>query len=125
MSNYDAALLADRFDEMVDVLTRLPPVVRKQKLSSWVDHVNDPNTAYGYNDFTVSRPKPTGKQIDRMDQALLWLISLKQEEQRIVWARGHRYSWRKIAMMMGCNKDTAKLRWQVVLLKLASRLNDE
>jgi len=125
MSDYDAALLADRFDEMVDVLTRLPPTTRKQKLASWVDYVTDPNTAYGYNDVTISSSVPTARQITNMDECLMWLVSMDKHEQRIVWARGHRYSWRKIAMMMGCNKDTAKLKWQVVLLKLASQLNDE
>ena len=42
MAEYSAVELADRFEEMVDVLNRMPPVIRKQKMVHWPDYPNDP-----------------------------------------------------------------------------------
>ena len=35
MAEYSAVELANRFEEMVDVLNRMPSVVRKQKMIHW------------------------------------------------------------------------------------------
>jgi hypothetical protein len=125
MAEYTAVELADRFEEMVDVLNRMPSVVRKQKMIHWPDYPNDPNQAYGYNDYTISRPKPSGEQIDRCDQALLWLLYLDKPQKELIWARASKFSWRKIAMYLGCNKDTAKLKWTVILMELIEKLKNE
>ena len=120
----EASEIADRFEEMVDVLSRMPPAIKRQKFTSWIDYVNDPNTAYGYSEVKLSRPKPTPKQIDRMDQALLWINMLEtKEEQRLIWARAKKYSWRKIAAVAGCSKDTAKYRWQEAIMTIAEKIN--
>ena len=89
------------------------------------DYPNDPNQSYGYNDYTISRPKPSGEQIDRCDQALLWLLYLNKDQKELIWARASKFSWRKIAMFLGCNKDTAKMKWTVVLFELIEKLKDD
>lgn len=119
----EADQLADRFEDMVDVLSRLPPAIKKQKSTAWFDYVNDPNTAYGYGDVRLSRPKPTPKQITEMDEALLWVNMLEsKEEQRLIWARAHKFPLRKIAGLMGISKDTVKYRWMASLIKLSIKL---
>lgn len=119
----EASEIADRFEEMVDVLSRMPPAIKRQKFTSWIDYVVDPNTAYGYYNMKLSRPKPTPKQIDRMDQALLWINMLEtKEEQRLIWARAHKFPLRKIAGLMGISKDTVKYRWMAALIKLSYKI---
>ena len=116
----EASEIDYRFEEMVDVLSRMPPAIKRQKFTSWIDYVNDPNTAYGYSEVKLSRPKPTPKQIDRMDQALMWINMLEtKEEQRLIWARAHKFPLRKIAGLMGISKDTVKYRWMAALVKLS------
>ena len=69
MAEYSAVDLADRFEEMVDVLNRMPPVQRKQKMVHWPDYPNDPNQAYGYNDYTCllyTSPSPRDGLLSRM-----------------------------------------------------------
>ncbi len=125
MAEYTAVELADRFEEMADVLNRLEPVIRRQKVSFWPEFPSDPNQAYGYGEYTLSRPKPSGEQIDRMDQCLYWLLRLNKQQKELIWARASKFSWRKIAAMRGCNKDTAKMKWTVILFELIEMLRDD
>ena len=125
MAEYSAVELADRFEEMADVLKSFPPAVRKEKVNFWPEFPSDPNQSYGYGEYTISRPKPSGEQIDRCDQSLLWLLYLDKQQKELIWARASKFSWRKIAAMMGCNKDTAKLKWTVILMELIEKLRHD
>ena len=125
MAEYTAVELADRFEEMVHVLRSFPPAVRKEKVNFWPEYPNDPNQAYGYNDYTITNIKPSGEQIDRADECMYWLLKLNKEQKELIWARASKFSWRKIAMFLGCNKDTAKLKWTVILMELIEKLRNE
>ncbi|QDP66862.1 MAG: hypothetical protein Tp172SUR151031_9 [Prokaryotic dsDNA virus sp.] len=125
ISDYTNRLLEieERFEECFDVIERLPTPIRKQKMNAWPLFKTDPGLAYGYNVYTISRPKPSPEQIDRADQSLYWLIHCSIEQRRLIWARAKKYSWRKIAAVAGCSKDTAKYRWQEAIMTIAEKIN--
>jgi hypothetical protein len=52
-------------------------------------------------------------------------LYLDKPQKELIWARASKFSWRKIAMFLGCNKDTAKLKWTVILMELIEKLKDE
>ena len=113
--------LYDRLQEMVMVCHRFPSPLRKQKLAFWPEYLNDANLAYGYNETKVLI-NATNEQIDRCDEALLWVLNMSLEDRKIVWLRGSKMSWRKISAFFSCNKDTAKTRHTLALVRLQYRL---
>ena len=113
--------LYDRLEEMVMVCHSFPSPLRKQKLSFWPEYANDANLAYGYNQTTVNI-KPSNDMIDRCDEALLWVFDMPEEDRKIVWLRGSKLSWRKISTFFSCNKDTAKAKHTLALVRLQHKL---
>lgn len=113
--------LYDRLQEMVMVCNSFPSPLRKQKLSFWPEYLNDVNLAYGYN-ATKVHIKPSNEMIDRCDEALLWVLNMSLEDRKIVWLRGSKMSWRKISTFFSCNKDTAKARHTLALVRLQYQL---
>jgi len=113
--------LYDRLEEMVMVCNSFSNPIKKQKLSFWPEYVNDANLAYGYNETKVFI-KPSNEMIDRCDEALLWVFNMSLEDRKIVWLRGSKMSWRKISSFFSCNKDTAKARHTLALVRLQHRL---
>ena len=61
--------------------------------------------------------------IDRMDEALGWLMWLDPEERRLVWLRAEGMPWKRITLRLGIGRTTAWQRWMTALLKIAVRLN--
>ena len=116
--------LYDRLEEMVMVCHSFPSPLRKQKLSFWPEYANDANLAYGYNQTTVSI-KPTNQMIDRCDEALLWVLDMPEEDRKIIWLRGSKLSWRKISTFFSCNKDTAKAKHTLALVRLQHQLRQK
>jgi len=113
--------LYDRLEEMVMVCNSFSNPIKKQKLSFWPEYVNDANLAYGYNETRVYI-KPSNEMIDRCDEALLWVLNMSLDDRKIVWLRGSKMSWRKISSFFSCNKDTAKARHTLALVRLQHRL---
>ena len=116
--------LYDRLEEMVLVCNSFPSPIRKQKLCVWPESANDANLAYGYNVTTVSI-KPTNDMIDRCDEALLWVLDMSLEDRKIVWLRGSKLSWRKISSFFSCNKDTAKAKHTLALVRLQHKIRQK
>ena len=113
--------LYDQLEEMVMVCNSFSNPIKKQKLSFWPEYVNDANLAYGYNETRVYI-KPSNEMIDRCDEALLWVLNMSLDDRKIVWLRGSKMSWRKISSFFSCNKDTAKARHTLALVRLQQRL---
>ena len=61
--------------------------------------------------------------IDRMDEALDWLMWLEAEERRLVWLRAEGLPWKRITHRLAIGRTTAWQRWTIALLKIATRLN--
>ena len=63
----DMAALDALFLEAAETERKLPPAIRKQKMSSWVEYVKTWES-YGWHDFTPSLPKATPEQVTRFEK---------------------------------------------------------
>jgi Domain of unknown function (DUF6362) len=109
-------LVAERLEEAVDVLSRLPEDKVRGLYDLWPRLVGDAS-----GDARAAAAAP--EAIDRMDEAIGWLCWLVPEEQRLVWLRAEGLPWKWITRRLGVGRTTAWQRWTTALLKIATRLN--
>jgi hypothetical protein len=109
-------LVAERLEEAVDVLSRLPEDKVGGLYDLWPRLVG--TLCAGARPFL-----PAPEAIDRMDEAIGWLSWLDREERRLVWLRAEGLPWKRITHRLGIGRTTAWHRWTAALLKLATRLN--
>jgi hypothetical protein len=108
--------VAGRLEEAVDVLARLPDEQVRGLYDLWPKLVGEP--------CRHARPAAAMPEaIDRMDEALDWLMWLEPEERRLVWSRAEGMPWKWITRRFGVGRTTAWQRWTIALLKIATRLN--
>ena len=118
-SRWTAALVAGRLAEAADVLDRLP----KQKVRgfySLLPRLPDQSTG---DSARATPPAPPPEAIDRMDEALGWLMWLEPEERQLVWLRAEGLPWKWITRRLGIGRTTAWQRWTTALLKIVVRLD--
>jgi hypothetical protein len=109
-------LVAERLAEALDVLARLPEQRARGLYDLW-PRIIGANCASG-------RPAAAAPEaIDRMDEALSWLMWLEPEERRLVWLRAEGLPWKRITHRLGIGRTTAWQRWTIALHKVATRLN--
>jgi hypothetical protein len=112
--NQDA--VAARLEEAVDVLARLPEHRARGRYHLWPKMV-------GVSGGSTGRAAPPPEAIDRMDEALGWLLWLEPEERQLVWLRAEGVPWKRITHRFGIGRTTAWQRWTMALVKIATRLN--
>lgn len=110
----DEAAIRAALEEAAETLRRLPPGVRRPRLTSWPDVVRDSAGLLGPSAEGRVRPAaPTPGAIDRMDRVLAWLLACDAEARRLVWARACRVPWRRLEDLDG--------RSHVTLRKIVAR----
>jgi hypothetical protein len=109
-------LVAERLAEAADVLARLPDEQVRGLYDLWPKLVGE-----HCRDACAAAAAP--EAIDRMDEALGWLMWLEPEERRLVWLRAEGVPWKRITHWLGIGRTTAWQRWTLALLKIATRLN--
>jgi Domain of unknown function (DUF6362) len=115
-TGWTPGLVAERLAEAADVLARLPDAKMRGLYDLWPKLVGEP--------CRHMRPAAAAPEaIDRMDEALGWLMWLEPEERRLVWLRAEGLPWKWITHRLGIGRTTAWQRWTVALLKIATRLN--
>jgi len=114
--------LFDRFREAAKTCKRLPPIESPRLCQPSHQFVTDAKEAYGYNEVKLVI-RPTGEQIDRMDETLTWLQMMDQEVARIVWAKANNSPWHFIGRMLGMDPRTAQRRMMAGLYELAEELS--
>jgi hypothetical protein len=98
------------------VLARLPEERARGFYDLWPRLVGEP--------CRCLRPAaPSPEAIDRLDEALSWLLWLEPRERHLVWLRADGMPWKWITRRVGIGRTTAWQRWTVALLKIATRLN--
>ena len=113
---WDQEAVARRLEEAADVLARLPEHQVRGFNGLWPRIVGAPCAS--------ARPAAAApKAIDRMDEALRWLMWLEPEERRLVWLRAEGMPWKRIIRRLGIGRTTAWQRWTIALLKVTTRLN--
>ena len=130
MDKLSVAQLSDIFFQAAETERKLPAAVRKQKLSSWPEYVQE-WSAYGYDDFKVGLPKATPSQVTAYEQALfLGIEMMDADDRRMVWAVAHSAAfrergpkWQKLARMRGLRDGRQiKRRYMDALIRLHYKL---
>jgi hypothetical protein len=109
-------LVAERLAEAADVLARLPEERVPGLYDLWPKI-----TGVRYAGSWPAAAAP--EAIDRMDEALSWLVWLEPEERQLVWQRAEGMPWKWITHRLGIGRTTAWQRWATALLKISVRLN--
>jgi Domain of unknown function (DUF6362) len=112
-------LVAERLAEAADVLDRLPEP-KARGFYSLLPLLPDQSAG---DSARATRAAPPPEAIDRMDEALGWLMWLEPEERRLVWLRAEGMPWKWITRRLGMGRTTAWQHWTAALLQLAVRLN--
>ena len=50
-----------------------------------------------------------------MLETMRWVLWLEEEQRHLVWMRAERWGWKDIAGAVGCDRNTARRRWQRAL----------
>lgn len=79
-----------------------------QRTAWWPDIVREATDAYGYNNTSTTLGAPAPAAIDRMEEALRWILWLEDSSQRIVWARAEKITWRQLEAHDGRCRDTLR-----------------
>jgi hypothetical protein len=116
MQRWDNEAVARRLEEAVDALARLPQERVCGFYDLWPKLVGEPCR---HTRLAAAAPEA----IDRMDEALRWLLWLEPEERRLVWLRAEGVPWKRITHWLGIGRTTAWQRWTTALLKIVVRLN--
>ena len=113
---WTATLVADRVAEAADTLARLPDQRVRGHYDLWPKLIGAAGRQAGP---AAASPEA----IDRMDEALGWLMWLEPEERQLVWLRAEGLPWKWITRRMGIGRTTAWQRWTTALLKIVVRLD--
>ena len=115
---WDNEAVAKRLEEAADVLARLPDERVRGLYDLWPRLLGEPCGS--------ARPAAAAPEaIDRMDEALGWLLWLEPGERQLVWLRAEGVPWKRITHRLGVGRTTAWQRWTTALRKIAVRLNAE
>ena len=115
---WDSQVVARRLEEAADTLARLPDERVNGHYDLWPKLIGAAGRQAGP---AAAAPEA----IDRMDEALGWLMWLEPEERQLVWLRAEGLPWKWITRRMGIGRTTAWQRWTTALLKIVVRLNAE
>jgi Domain of unknown function (DUF6362) len=113
---WTAVIIAERLAEAADALARLPDERVRGLYDLWPRLVGEP---CGHARAAAAVPAA----IDRMDEALGWLMWLDPEERQLVWLRAEGLPWKWITRRLGIGRTTAWQRWSTALLKIVVRLD--
>ena len=124
------AALDALFLEAAETERKLPPAIRKQKMSSWVEYVKTWES-YGWHDFTPSLPKATPEQVTRFDLAMDLLndTNMDADDKRLIWAVAHRAAfnergprWSALGRKMRVDHRTVRRKYTDALVRLYYKL---
>jgi hypothetical protein len=117
-------MVAERLEEAMNVLQRLPMRVRPRGyFSVWPRVVYEFSDLVGQEPPLMRRPPPSPAAISRMEETLTWTHGLDPVDARIVWQRANRIRWKEIAREAGMSRKGAYERYVYALCLIACRLN--
>lgn len=68
--------------------------------------------------------RPTAKQLQEMDEVIIWFTWLDAEISRAIWAKANGYSWRQVAAQVGVSDKTCRTYAMAGVLEIADRINN-
>ena len=102
--------IAERFEECVWVLNRLPDGGGSRYAAYW------PEIIYSKDELRRQpkrhlRLRPLPDAIDRMEETLQWIQWVSEDYRKLVWLRAYGTPWREIARKTGLAPTSAKRYW--------------
>jgi len=124
MEKWTVTDIADRFEQAVKTLRRMPPVVIKGYFNTWPPIVRTIVEQMQAEQEPLRRGPPSPEAISRMEETIQWIFLLDDEdERRLIWLRAERVHWKQICWRIGCGRTKAWQMWVMALLKIVTRLN--
>lgn len=112
------------FDDAAETDRLMPGIIRKQKMSSWVDYP-DEITAYGYTRMKdLVRAVPDQIQIDRWEIATKMLMEIEDANMRkVIWAKAKGATWVWLGKKTKLSRQWIRQKYLEALIVLAFRIN--
>ncbi len=116
--------VAERFEDAVYTMKRLPPVRAQGYFSAWPAIVRTVAEQLAEDRLPMRLGPPSAEAISRMEETIQWIFFLDDEtERRLIWLRAARVPWRLICPRVGYKRTTAWQKWVIALMKITVRLN--
>jgi hypothetical protein len=112
------------FDDAAETDRLMPQVLRKQKMSSWVDYP-DEITSYGYTKINdLIRVVPEQIQIDRWELATKILMEIEDMNMRkVIWAKAKGATWVWLGKKTKLSRQWIREKYLEALIITAYRIN--
>ena len=124
MQKWTVTDVADRFEEAVYTLKRLPPVRVQGYFNAWPQVVRTTMEILQAEPDPFRLGPPSAAAISRMEECFEWIFWLDSEdERRIVWLRAERVCVKQICWRLGCGRTKVWQMHTIALLKIVTRLN--
>ena len=107
--------VAERFAEAAETARRLPPVRVRGYFNLWPAFARREWEAFAAEEYDYRPLPPTPAAIERMLETMGWVQWLDVEQRHLVWMRARQYEWGRIGKRFGCDRNTARRRWQQAL----------
>jgi hypothetical protein len=124
MTKWSPRLIADRMEEAVSTLRRLPPVTVQGYFNLWPAIKYTEREIWEMEKLPMRLGPPSAQAISRMEETLEWITWLDEvDERRLIWLRASKVRWKVICARIGTDRSTAWRYWVIALTKIATRLN--
>ena len=117
--------VAAHFEEAATTGRHLPPVRVQGYFNTWPPILRQQWEVFSAEDPVYRPLPPSPEAVDRMLEAMRWVLWLEIEERHLIWMRAKRYGWRDITIRFACDRTTAWRRWQRALEIVAAQLNSD
>ncbi len=109
--------------EAVSTVNKLPSAMIKQKLTLWPEQKQVKKKGFGQKKVrSWGANPPSAEAITRLDIVLDCLISVSEEERRVLWARAKNMSWDRMEYLEKSSRAVLLQRHADALEKFASAL---
>ncbi|MBW8067555.1 MAG: helix-turn-helix domain-containing protein [Ferrovum sp.] len=125
MDEWDIDEVAARFAEAAETGRRLPPARVQGYFNVWPAFARDQWETLALEEPEYRCLPPSPAAIDRMLEAMRWMLWLEVEQRHLLWMRAGQYDWQEIARRFGCCRTTAWRRWKIAINQVALQLNSE
>ncbi len=123
MTQWTAKMVAERFEEAILTLRRLPPVKVPGYFNMWPAVIHTEIEILQQEKRPLKLGPPAPDAIDRLDETLQWVLWVEVEERKLIWLRAGRVPWRPICLRLGVDRTTAWRQHTNALNKIAKNLN--